>query len=131
MAKDTKGRYEYPFDDHKGYINFPFPIQFPHFEKWWKTVIVAQRGKGEADWEYVNNPWLGCRDLILEFGEWGITGIPIGDVKENRVPLEVVTWVKQCGLDYVLDKLDPKEARLILSAFSVENQPLLLPGLLS
>lgn len=128
MAKDKKGRYEYPLSDHKGFIKFPYPLQFSHFKLWWQTVITAQKGKSNTDVEYIENPWLGCRDLIVEFGEWGIDDVPIGDVKESRVPLEVITWVKQCGLDYILDKLDPKEARLILSTFSVENQPLLPLG---
>ena len=51
--------------------------------------------------------------LLTEFGEWAVEGVPVGEAKADRVPLEVMSWVVDCADEYIWPQLSEKKARLL------------------
>lgn len=103
------GRYESPYKRWPGYIQFPDPLELPHFEEYWNTAVKPLKNMTVLDWDRFNFEWIGGRHLLLEYGEWHIEGIPIGEVRNGRIPLELVSWVSDCASGYVFPKLSARQ----------------------
>lgn len=99
--------------DYPGHIRFPFPLELPHFKAWWKAAIEAAKNLSKLDWDTFEGEWEASKVLLVEFGEWEIKGVPVGNVRENRVPLELVSWVTECADEYIWPQLSVKKARLL------------------
>lgn len=105
---------KYPnLEKYPGHIQFPYPLELTHFKAWWKTAIESAKELTKLDWETFEGEWEGAKTLLLEYGEWEIKDVPRGHVKENRVSLELVSWVTECADDYIWPQLSVKKARLL------------------
>lgn len=108
------GRYPSPLEQYPGFIQFPAPLMYAHFKEWWIRTLEPLNDVRKLDFRGFDLEWEGARYLITEFGEWSISGVPIGDVKTGNVPLEVVNFVRQAADHYLFPQLSPKESRLLL-----------------
>ncbi len=109
------GRYVSPLTKYPGYVQFPYPLMYPHFKEWWKLTIEPLKNVSKLDFGAVDFEWEGAKYLILEFGEWAIRGdhASQGDAKKNDVPVEVVNFVRRAADHYLYPQLSPKELRLL------------------
>jgi hypothetical protein len=108
---DGKGRYESPFADYPGFIAYPYPITETHFKKWWEVAIDPIKNASPLQLERFDYEWNGAKFLLSEFGQWGIDGVAIGEVKAGNCPLEVKEWATDCAVDYIFPKLSPRHQR--------------------
>lgn len=113
MSESAPGRYDSPFEDHPGYIQFPYPMMFPHFRDWWKAAVEPLKNLTRLDFDHLDCEWQGAKKLITEYGEWAIQGVAVGDAKNDNVPLEVISWVEDCAEDYIWPQLSEKKRRLL------------------
>ena len=111
---DKPGRYESPLEEYPGHVQLPAPIMLPHFQKYWEKAIKPLGDLAPIDWEYWQGPLDGVIVLIVEYGEWSIKGVALGDVKAGNIPLPVAEWLLTIGREYIVPQLDPKK-RLAVS----------------
>jgi len=107
------GYYESDVEGYPGHIQFPYPLILPQFKAWWKVAIEPLKTLSKLDFEHFDAEWQGAKVLLTEFGEWAVEGVPVGEAKEDRVPLEVMSWVVDCADDYIGPQLSEKKARLL------------------
>lgn len=112
---DKPGRYESPFDEYPGYVQFPAPLMLHHVQAWWEKAVEPLANKKRVDYAYWDAEWQAAKALILQFGAWRIESVPQGEVDADRVPAEVVGWVLEVADEYVGPKLPPKMRRLARS----------------
>lgn len=105
------GYYPSKLKDYPGYIQFPHPFTYRHFQAWWSKAVAPLKGLTKLDWEATNAEWQGAKELVLEFGEWAIQGVAIGDAREDSLPLEVISFVVDCADDYIAPLLAQKKMR--------------------
>lgn len=110
------GRYPSPLEKYPGYVQFPPVLMYAHFKLWWQKVLEPLKDVARLDFKGIDLEWEGARDLLLEYGEWQIQGVPVGEVKANHVPLEVVNFVRQAADHYLYPQLSPKELRLLYTS---------------
>lgn len=114
MADESEtrpGYFDSPIAAYPGYIQFPHPFTLDAFGKWWKRAVepvldAKTMAFASASWE-----WEGAKHLLLDHGEWAVKSISRDDVVENRVPLEVVSWVEDCQDAYIWPMLSQKKRR--------------------
>lgn len=108
------GRYASIFEQYPGYIQFPYPLLHnPHLKAWWEKCITPLKEITAFDFAKLDLEWEGARELLVEYGEWQLTGLPVGEVKAGRVPADVVTFVRLAADDYIYPWLSPKDVRLL------------------
>lgn len=108
------GRFESTLADYPGFIQFPYPFTLAHFRVWWDQSIKPMKGKAKSDTNLFVDDWPGARELIVRFGDWRVEGITLGQIQEDNVPLEVVSWVSDCADEYISPMLSQRK-RLLLS----------------
>lgn len=111
---DKPGRYPSPLEKYPGFVQFPAPFMYHHFKEWWQRTLEPLKEVAKLDFKGLDLEWEGAKYLLLEFGEWQLSGVPVGDVRSNNVPLEVVNFVRQAADHYLYPQLSPKELRLLL-----------------
>ena len=110
---DKPGRYESPIEAYPGHVQLPAPCMLPHFKAYWDVAVKPLADLRPIDWDYWQGPLDGVILLIVDYGEWAIEGVPLGDVKAGNLPLEVAEWLLTIGRDYITPQLDPKKARVV------------------
>lgn len=112
VAAGEEGRYDCDIDGYSGHITFPYPMTYPHFQKWWGLAKIDDRPINALKWEFVDADWQAAIALLSEYGEWQVTGpkgpITIGDAKDGNLPLELQQWIVVAAKHYLLPQLDPK-----------------------
>ncbi len=111
------GYYESHLKDYPGYIQFPYPFLYHHFKAWWEKAITPLKGMSRVDFKHADCEWQGAKELLLEFGEWAIEGVPVGDAKTDNLPFEVMSFICDAANDYITPKMSLKK-QLGLSAIS-------------
>ena len=112
--ENRPGYYASPLERYPGHIQFPDPLGLVEFTAWWKVAIHPLKNMDGFDLELFSFEWVGAKALLLEYGERGIKDVPKGKVKEDRVPLPVMSWVSDCADDYIFPQLPKKkQARLL------------------
>jgi len=94
--------------EYPGYIQFPHPFMLHHVSAWWSMAIEKNKNVPKDSYEFHQNQWHAYRHLLTEFDGWHIQNIPVGDVKEDRVPAILVSYALTLGERYVLNQLSPK-----------------------
>lgn len=114
---EKPGHYEYSANGYSGHIQFPYPLTWSHVKEWWTRVIKPMKDKDlrRLDFEYTDCQWEGARDLLLDYGQWALTGAGVapGDAKNGTVPAEIVTFVIESAEDYLLPFLHPRLRRML------------------
>ena len=110
---EKPGYYPSELEAYPGHICFPYPLTLPQFKVWWKASVESVKELTRLDFNSFNAEWEGAKRLLIEFGEWEIKGVPIGEVKADNVPLEVVSWVCDCAEDYIWPQLSSKKQRTL------------------
>lgn len=114
-GEKVKGKFESAFSEYPGYIQLPNPLMLHHVEKWWKIAIERNKGIERQDFKFQQNQWEAARDLLIEFDGWHIDCIPIGDVKDNRVPQVLVSFTIMMVTAYIEGQLHPKALQVLRS----------------
>lgn len=110
---ERPGRYESPIVKYPGYVQLPDPLMLAHFRAYWETAVKPLGDLRPIDWDYWQKPLDGVILLIVDYGDWGIDGVALGDVKAGNIPLEVAEWLLSIGRDYITPQLDPKKQRVV------------------
>ena len=114
MSEDKQpGRFSSPFDQYPGTIQFPYPLTYPQFKKWWAEAVEPLKKYKALDFDHWDGIWNGSKVLVLEYGSWDIENVKAGEVKDDNVPLEVAEWVVTCGRAYIFPQLDPKKRQML------------------
>ena len=115
MADVKPGYYPCELNGCGGHIQFPHPLTWTHVRAWWEKVIEPLKEKSRLDFEYTDLQWKGARDLILDFGEWSLTGPACapGNAKADEVPAEVATFVIESAEAYIVPFLHPRLRRML------------------
>ena len=107
------GYYVSPLEQYPGYLQFPVPLEYPHYKDWWIKTIQPLKEINKFDFARIDLEWEGAKLLLLEWGTWGLSNISPGKVKANQVPIEVVNFVREAADDYLYDLISPKDLRLL------------------
>ena len=78
-------------------------------------VVDKNKDLEKTDLEFHLNKWRAFRTLLVDFDGWHIDHIPVGDVKEDNVPVDVMSFVVVLGEQYVLNQLSPKQVAVLRS----------------
>ena len=84
-----------------GYIQFPHPFMVRHMRVWWETAVSAVAEKTRVDWTVTEAEWSAARTLILDYGQWAIDGISVGDVRDDNLPAALLTFVVEKADEYI------------------------------
>lgn len=109
----SQGLIQSPYDDFPGYIQFPYPLQLHHVSKWWSMAVDANKKLEKTDHQFHVNQWQSYRYLLTEFDGWHIEKVPLGDVKSDRVPSILMSFVMYLGEQYILNQLSPKQVAVL------------------
>ena len=107
------GWYDSPFDQHPGQIQFPYPLTYPQWKKWWKAAVEPLKEHKALDFAHWDSIWQGSKILILEYGSWDIANVKKGEAEDDNVPLIIEEWVVSCGRAYIFPQLDPKKRQML------------------
>ncbi len=111
------GRYESPIEAYPGFIQFPYPFTYRHFQTWWKSGVEPIKKLSRLDFEAFNFEWEAVKRLLLDSGDWQIEGIKVGEVETDDVPMEVISFVVQSADEYIYPLL-PAKKQLLLSTIT-------------
>ena len=115
--KHPPGYYPCRITGHPGHIQYPSPMTYPHFKVWWELSIESVKELVVGDFKYWDAQWEAAKQLILKYGKWEIESISRGDVEDNNLPLEVISFVRMTSEIYIYPKLSPAQRRLVSSVF--------------
>lgn len=107
-SEDKPGYYDDPPEGYPGHVQLPAPTMLPHFTAYWEVAIKPLGDLRPIDWGYWQGPLDGVILLIVDYGEWAIDKVPLGEVKQGNIPLPLVGWLLGIGREYILPQLDPK-----------------------
>lgn len=113
--EERPGYYVSPFEKYPGFIQFPYPLMLAQMLHWWKKGIEGIKNLSALDAAFHQSKWEAARDLLVDYDGWHVEGIPVGDVKNDLVPMEVVTFAVMSGDAYLLSHLTPKVRRVLPS----------------
>jgi hypothetical protein len=113
MADEEPGRYESPLDEYPGHVQLPAPLMLAQFRQYWDIAIKPLGDLRPIDFDYWQRPLDGVLMLIVDYGEWAIDGVALGDVKAGNIPLPVAEWLLTIGREYIMPQLDPKKQRVV------------------
>lgn len=116
MTDDKPGYYPCELSGYGGHIQFPHPLTWTQVQQWWQKVVEPLKEKSRLDFDYTAVQWQGARDLLLDFGQWELTGpnCSRGDAKADNAPAEIVTFVLESAEAYIVPFL-PQRLRRMLS----------------
>ena len=100
--------------DYPGYFTLPSPFLDRHTKVWWEIAINPLKKLSEFDFAFYDGEWQAAIKLILEFGEWEVEGVPVGDLTTDSVPAIVKSWVMQEASTYIYPFLPFNIRRKIL-----------------
>lgn len=103
------------FDDYPGYVQFPHPLMLHHISQWWDKCVKANEGVEPKDFKFHLNQWISYRDMLLDNDGWHIDKITPGEVKQDLLPAEVISFIVMLGEQYVLNQLTPKQRAVLRS----------------
>lgn len=101
----------------EGHISIPDPLMLDHLREWWGIVM---EGLKQGEFSRLQNAFWdleleGAMKLVLDYGEWAVPSIKVGDARNGKLPAKVAEFVRSQVTDYVAKNLDPKRAALIHS----------------
>jgi hypothetical protein len=113
--EENPGRYISPSEKYPGYVQLPETLMLSQFKAYWDSAIkpITENKLADLDWDNWKYPLIGVVQLITEYGEWAIEGIPSGDAKTGDLPLEISEWLITVNRAYILPQLDPKRRRVV------------------
>ena len=95
------GHFECALCDYPGYFKLPNPFLDRHMKIWWEVAVNPLKKLSEFDWAFYDGEWQAAVELIRDFGEWEIEGVPAGDLTTDGVPAIVKAWVMQEANAYI------------------------------
>jgi hypothetical protein len=100
--------------DYPGHFTLPNPFLDRHTKVWWEIAINPLKKLSEFDFAFYDGEWQAAIKLNLEYGEWDIEGVPVGDLTTDSVPAIVKAWVMQEASSYIYPFLPFNIRRKIL-----------------
>jgi hypothetical protein len=94
-------KFESELDAYPGYFMLPDPFLERHMRTWWTFAVEKLKGVGQLEFEFFDSEWHAAIALIMNYGEWDVVGVPIGDIQTDSVPMDVKKWVMEATSNYV------------------------------
>ena len=88
------GWYDSPFDQYPGHIQFPYPLTYPQWKKWWKAAVEPLKQYKALDFDHWDGGWQGSKILILEYGSWDIEKVKNILMLQNLDTDEIIEHVR-------------------------------------
>lgn len=115
--EDNPGYFESNIPEYPGHFSLPNPFLDRHMRAWWDKAITPLKGMTDLDYERYDAEWEGVVELITQFGEWHVEGVPVGDLDSDGVPMVVKNWAMKEASDYIAPFLP---LRIRLRLFGIE-----------